>query len=167
PGSVPDVKIRLKPHPESEPKPAPEPEPEPEPPAEPAAPKKQRKARPFVLIVDSDYTLRESLTAFIEGKGVEWVTDSSNAQEAIIQAQSLSVEIVVMNLNMFKDLFKKLRESPFLDKEMSILVFGDASAKEAQEQLPADDPHIDYMPKPFENEVLWKVIVDLTGDTYK
>ncbi|MFH2203389.1 MAG: response regulator [Elusimicrobiota bacterium] len=172
----PEPEMKLEPAPEPEPEPAPEPKPEPKPapstaPAEkedaqPPRPSKPRKTRPFVLLVDSDYTMRDKLLAFIEAKGVEWVADCANAQEALIQSQALSVEILIIDLELGMGVFKRLRNSPFLDKEMPIIFMSSLPPDKAQDKLPKDDPYVACVAKPLDEEALWTKIVEMTGDTF-
>ncbi len=144
---------------------------EPEPPEEKAEPSKPRKARPFILIIDGDYQQRESLTTFLEKKGVKWISDVGKPDEALVQAQALSVEIVLMDMKLSAsisgvDAYKKFRDSPFLDDGLPVLFMSGLSPEETENKMPKNDAHVDFVPKPIDEEGLWKKIVAMTGDTF-
>ena len=127
------------------------------------------KRQPFILVVDDDATIATLICEHLEHLGYR-ATYCTDAAQTIIQAQSVRVGLLIMDIMMpvfgsGVDAYCRIRADPRFPKDLPIIFLTGLKPEQAQRMLPKDDPRIRLLHKPCALSKLVAAIKDLTGET--
>ncbi|MFA5140031.1 MAG: response regulator [Elusimicrobiota bacterium] len=127
------------------------------------------RRQPYILVVDDDATIATLICEHLEHFGYR-VTYCTDAAQAIIQAQSVKLGLLIADIMMpvfgsGVDAYRRIRANPRLPKDLPIIFLTGLTPEQAQRMVPKDDPRVRLLHKPLPLSKLITAIKDLTGET--
>ncbi|MEE8424243.1 MAG: response regulator [Elusimicrobiota bacterium] len=121
-------------------------------------------AMKWVLVIDDDPAMVALLTDRLESAGC-FVTSATDALQGLIQAETLSPVLVILDLVMPSfgggvDVLKRIRKNPRL-KNVPVIVLTGMPAEKARSLLPRNDAKLRLLHKPPDWPLVLKTIQEM------
>src|SRR3989338_1742293 len=125
--------------------------------------------KPFILVVDDDDIQAQMVCEFLEQAGYR-VTTASDGWQAVIQAESVKIELIVSDVIMPGmqgsgiDTYRMLRASHYVRKDLP-LIFMTGSRDVVKKHMSeiARDPRVRILYKPLDLPKLKAAVTELIG----
>ena len=127
--------------------------------------------KPFVLVVEDEVHVASLICDHLTDQGFR-VTYCNDAAQALIQAESMKVGLVIMDIMMPHfgsgiDAYAQLRRHKHLPKSLPVIFLTGLKPEEVRKVVPKNDPHVRLLHKPMPMSKLMAVIKELTGDSLR
>ena len=127
--------------------------------------------KPYILVVDDDQNVAKLICEHLENQGYR-VTYCTDAAQALLQAEGLRIGLLITDIVMPTfgtgiDVYKNLRNHPFLPKNLPIIFLTGLKADQARPLVPLSDPRVRLLHKPTSLQNLMQAIQELTGGNLK
>ncbi len=121
--------------------------------------------KPYILVVDDDKEIARLITDYLEQQGYK-VTSCNDAKQALIQAQSVRVGLLILDIMMPGfgsgiDAYESIRSNSHFSKNLPIIFLTGLKPAEAEKLVPKDDPFVRLLHKPTSITVLQNTMNEL------
>lgn len=127
--------------------------------------------KPYILVVDDDPAIAALVTDHLEASGFR-VTYCMDAHQALIQAESLPVGLLILDMMMpvwgtGLDAYRNIRSHPRFARDLPIVFLTGMNPVEARRCVPHGDPRVRLLHKPTTIARLLGTVQELTGDSLR